>query len=210
MNTNKIILSNNLNNLLKKNKVTKPGLAAKLNLPYNTVLNWTVARTYPGITNMQKLSNFFGVSKAYLVEDHKKMPKNAVIDDANYKKLPVIGQIACGNPIEAIKETGKYRLTSTKNLPEGINYWLKCKGDSMFPTITSGSFVLIHQIPDVENGEIAAVQLKDDEYVTLKRVIKQARVVILKPDNPKFDPIILNKDNPGEIIGHAIRVEKDL
>ena len=61
----------------------------------------------------------------------------------------------------------------------------------------------------MENGEIAAVLVNGDTEATLKRVKKQGNVVILMPDNPSYEPIIITSNVPARIIGKAIRFTRD-
>ncbi|USS87313.1 helix-turn-helix domain-containing protein [Fructilactobacillus hinvesii] len=122
--------------------------------------------------------------------------------------IPVLGEIACGTPIIAQENIEDYLPTPKAGLPMGTNFYLKCRGESMAPTIPNGAFVLIHQQFQVENGDIAAILLNENE-TTLKRVQYQDDQVILMPDNPspEFQPIIINRHNPGQIIGKAIQVQ---
>lgn len=80
----------------------------------------------------------------------------------------------------------------------------------MEPTIPDKAIVVIHEQPEVEDGEIAAVQVDHDTEATLKRVKHQGDMILLMPDNKNYDPIILNKDNPGRIIGKAIKYSAPL
>lgn len=52
-----------------------------------------------------------------------------------------------------------------------------------------------------ENGQIAAILLEDENTATLKRIKKTKTNVILMPDNPSYEPIVLNEDRPGRILG---------
>lgn len=80
----------------------------------------------------------------------------------------------------------------------------------MEPTIPNGSLVLIRQQLEVEYGQIAAVLLTDSDEATLKRVHKRGNTLLLVPDNPLHEPIIVDEDNPARIIGLAIRYTQDL
>lgn len=80
----------------------------------------------------------------------------------------------------------------------------------MEPTIKNGSLVLIRQQPEVEDGEIAAVLFTDDDEATLKRVKRSGDTMILLPDNRRYEPIIVSKDNPVRILGKAVRVTTNL
>lgn len=80
----------------------------------------------------------------------------------------------------------------------------------MEPTIHDGSLVTIREQPTVEDGEIAAVLVDGDNEATLKRVKHQGDLIMLMPDNKEYDPIILDKCNPGRIVGKAIRYTASL
>ncbi|USS92845.1 helix-turn-helix domain-containing protein [Fructilactobacillus ixorae] len=130
------------------------------------------------------------------------------VDRHQLVSVPVVGEIACGRPIVAQENIEAYLPTEQSELPAGTNFYLKCRGDSMAPTIPNGACVLIHQQYQVESGDIAAILLNENE-TTLKRVQYQDDQVILLPDNPSpaFQPIIINRHNPAKIIGKAIQVQ---
>ena len=125
-------------------------------------------------------------------------------------KIPVLGQIACGDPITAEENIEEYRDTVADLLPSGNLFYLKAKGESMSPTIPNGAYVLIREQPDVEDGEIAAVLVNGDTEATLKRIRRQNNLVMLMPDNHEFEPIVLSDDYTGRIIGKAVKVDFDL
>lgn len=124
--------------------------------------------------------------------------------------IPILGDIACGDPILAEENIRGYRYESPDTLPSGKLFYLEAVGDSMEPTIPDGSLVLIREQHSVENGEIAAVLLNSDSEATLKRVKIQGNVIMLIPDNTNHDPLLITKDNPARIIGKAVRFTQDL
>ncbi len=118
------------------------------------------------------------------------------------QKLPLLGNIACGDPILAEENIEDY-----VEVPENVHadFVLRCKGDSMVNArIYDGDIVFIRKQPNVENGEIAAV-LIDDE-ATLKRVYKKPGRLILQPENPDYEPFIYVKDEINDIciLGKAV------
>lgn len=125
-------------------------------------------------------------------------------------KIPILGEIACGDPIYAEENFSGYRYESPDNLPSGRLIYLKAKGDSMEPTIPDGAYVMVREQPEVEYGEIAAVLVNGDTEATLKRVKKQGDIVLLVPDNPTHEPYVITEDNPAKIIGKAIKYTQDL
>ena len=116
-------------------------------------------------------------------------------------RVPRIGRIACGTPITAEENIEDY-----DSIPSSwrANFTLICVGDSMLPSVQDGDLVAIRKQPTVENGEIAAV-LIDDE-ATLKRVYQYPGKLILQPEKPSFEPIVLVGDeiNRASIEGKAV------
>lgn len=118
------------------------------------------------------------------------------------KKIPLLGTIACGEPILAAEN-----IEALINADENLNadFALRCKGDSMINArIFDGDIVYIREQPDVEDGEIAAVLI--GEEATLKRVYKYPSKVILRPENPLYDDMIYSKEEMNEvrILGKAV------
>ena len=96
------------------------------------------------------------------------------------KKFPMLGEIACGEPIYAEQE---YETFVEASSDINADFCVTAKGDSMINArIFDGDIVFIHSQPDVENGEIAAVIIEDS--VTLKRVYKYPDRLELRPENP--------------------------
>lgn len=118
------------------------------------------------------------------------------------RKVPLIGAIACGDPITAIQNR-----EGDVNAPVGMrcDFALKCQGESMIGAgIHDGDVVYIRIQPEVENGEIAAVRI--GEEATLKRVYLHNDYIELRPENPAFESIIRRREemNDVQIEGKAV------
>lgn len=118
------------------------------------------------------------------------------------KKVPLIGAIACGDPITAIQNR-----EGDVNAPVDMrcDFALKCRGESMIGVgIHDGDVVYIRIQPEVENGEIAAVRI--GEEATLKRVYMHNDYIELRPENPAFESIIRRREemNDVQIEGKAV------
>lgn len=122
-------------------------------------------------------------------------------------KIPVLGKIACGEPILAKQNIEEYRELSFAKKPEGTLFILKCKGKSMEPTIPDGAFVTIRVQPKVETGEMAAVLIGDE--ATVKRIEYHDNYIALNPDNKNYGAIKINKENPGRILGKVVHMDVD-
>lgn len=116
--------------------------------------------------------------------------------------VPIIGEIACGEPIMAEESVDGYAYLDNRIKAD---FALRCIGDSMINArIFDGDLVFIRKQSNVENGEIAAVII--DDVATLKRVYHYKNRIQLRPENPTF-PVM---DYEGEelnqiyIIGKAV------
>lgn len=144
-----------------------------------------------------KLANVLNVNPAYLMGWTD-------VNTIQTVEIPILGEIACGDPILAEENIIDTHARVADNLPSGELFYLIAKGDSMSPKIEPDSLVLCRHQPDVENGEIAAVLVNGNTEATLKRVRKVDGNIILEPINRKYDPIFVTRENPVTIIGKAI------
>ena len=102
------------------------------------------------------------------------------------RKIPLLGTIACGEPITAVENVDQY-IEVADDIQ--CTFALRCKGDSMIDArIMDGDVVYIREQPQVENGEIAAVLIGDE--ATLKRVYLSDGVVQLVPCNAQYAPMV--------------------
>jgi len=66
---NKDVLAKNLKKHIAKSGKDRTTVAEDLGFPYSTLTDWVNGKKYPRINNIEKLANYFGVSKADLIED---------------------------------------------------------------------------------------------------------------------------------------------
>lgn len=132
-----------------------------------------------------------------------KLPDN-LMPMPKMKRIPLIGTIACGQPILAVSEAAE-----TVFLPENIDadFSLRCQGDSMINArIFDGDIVYIKQQPVVENGEIAAVIIEDE--ATLKKVYYTpgSDRITLRACNPMYPDLEYSGEtlNRIKILGKAV------
>ena len=121
-----------------------------------------------------------------------------------FKALPILGQIACGEPIFANEESGEIVIT---DINTDADFCLIAKGDSMKDArICNGDTVFIKKTDFVANGEIAAVIINDE--ATLKRVYyyPESEKLMLLPENSNYEPLVfVGKElDKIRIIGKAV------
>ena len=149
---------------------------------------------------LEALADAFGVSISYLIGDTDEanavpsaplqesdtLPKN--LRPVTRKRFPMLGEIACGEPLFVSEEHESYVDAGTEI---DADFCLTVKGDSMIGArIHDGDVVFIRRQPIVENGEIAAVVIDDE--ATLKRwyYYPNDRKLVLTPENPAFAPLV--------------------
>jgi len=171
--------------------VTQREVADFLNLNRTTYNKYENGASTPTPEILARIADFFHVSVDYLLE-REETPTPAYSDIPNVrqikkKKIPVLGEIACGKPIFADEQRDVY-VSVTDDLV--CDYALIAKGESMTPRIHDGDLVFIREMPAVENGRIAAVLIEDE--ATLKRVFFDAgrQQLTLTADNPAFPPFV--------------------
>lgn len=207
---NKEIFAKNLNYYMKLNQKDRNDISRDLELPYTTVTSWCNGEFYPRIEKIQLLANYFGIQKSDLVEEKKDNKKR------EGKKVPVLGYIKAGIPINAIEDIIDYEEIPETLAKKGQFFALTVKGDSMEPDIKDGDIAILLVQPDVENGEIGAVIFNGDNEATLKRIYKDETGITLIPDNPNnkdgFKPTHYTnkeiKEIPITIAGKLMEVRK--
>ena len=139
-----------------------------------------------------ELAKILQTTPAYLMGwEEQAEPKEPTIPPGfepmpKMKKIPLIGSIACGEPI-----TAEQNIEKMVDVPEYIrcDFSLTCHGDSMVDAgIHDKDVVYIRIQPEVENGEIAAVRI--DGEATLKRVYYNPGTLTLMPANPAYAPMV--------------------
>jgi repressor LexA len=114
-------------------------------------------------------------------------------------RLPLLGVIVAGEPIPVPASDFRLMGDETVELARSVVgdssdlYALRVQGDSMIDAlIHDGDIVVMRHVPRVENGEMAAVWLRDREETTLKRVYWEGSKVRLQPANPTMSPIFVD------------------
>lgn len=175
----------------------------------NTVIsNWENNINKPDVDMFEYLCGALNVTPNYLLGNSSELETSNLLSFPGIspmpkmKKVPLLGRIACGQPILAEENFEGYI-----NVPDGVeaDFTLQCQGDSMINArIFDGDMVFIRQQPDVDNGEIAAVLIERE--ATLKRVYKQDGKLTLMPENSSYPPMVYTgiELNQIHIIGKAV------
>lgn len=207
------IFKSNLNRLLEAKGATQKALAEYMEVSTATVNEWKKGRKIPRMDKIDKLCAYFMVKRSDLLEPPAERHTAPSIH-AGYK-IPVLGNVAAGTPINAVEEILGYQYLEDTYKDDGCSYFaLRIQGRSMEPTIMDGDTVIVRQQSSVDNGEIAIV-LVDGEDATAKEIKENADGITLIGHNttvytPHFYSVQEIHDLPIQIIGRVIEVRRKL
>jgi len=200
------IFSTNLLLLRKSKNMTQGDLADILGVGISTVSDWEKAKKYPRAGIIEKISEYFDISKSRLFEEAKSL-SDLYEDKAELLSLPVVGRVSCGNGTMAYENIDGYEETPRSWTNGGEYFYLRASGDSMINArIFDGDLLLIRKQENVEDGEIAAVLIDDEVY--LKKIYKNDGLLILQSENPTYPQITKSASDHQDIriIGKLKRI----
>ena len=125
-------------------------------------------------------------------------------------KIPVLGRVAAGIPIEAVEEIIGYEEISFKEFNAEYDYFgLVIKGDSMKPRMQSGDIVIVRKQETAESGDIAVVLVNGNE-ATVKKIKIGTDGLMLIPLNQEYEVMMYNNEEieslPVSIIGKVVEL----
>ncbi|MEA1940593.1 MAG: transcriptional repressor LexA [Candidatus Caldatribacteriota bacterium] len=118
------------------------------------------------------------------------------------KEIPVIGNVAAGDPLWALKDITEYISIPEKLSGDEESFMVKVEGDSMIGDhILNGDYVMVKPQRNADNGDIV-IALLNQEEVTVKRFYRKDDQITLQPSNPVYQPIITKEAIViGKVIG---------
>ncbi|GHV18790.1 hypothetical protein FACS18949_06100 [Clostridia bacterium] len=162
----------------------------------------------PSVPVASRLLKVLGVSGSYLMGQDDSLLRSPDLLPIEVRRMPLLDDIACGEPSEAIEDFEGYTLVGADIR---CDYALRAKGDSMVNArIFDDDIVFIRQQPEVENGQIAAVMI--DGETTLKRYYRYKNRIELRPENPTFDSWEYEGEemNSVRVLGLAVAFQSDV
>lgn len=199
MDNSREILAKNIRRLLKENNKTQNDLAEYVGVSKTTVSEWISAKKYPRIEKIQAISDFFDVYRTDITEEQTK--------DSKGVRIPVVGRVIAGIPIEALEEIIDYEEISEQMARSGDYFALQIQGDSMEPRMYEGDVVIVRKQEEINSGEIAIVLVNGDE-ATVKRVRILDNGIMMIPFNSKYVPWTYTAEEcetlPVRIIGKVV------
>lgn len=196
---------NRIKQLRNERNLKQAELAAKVNVSQSALSGYETGKYEADIDTYKKIADLLGVSLDYLLGR-----ANTPAVQSGYTRIPVLGRVAAGIPIDAIEEIIDWEDVTSDMTAGGAEYFgLQIKGDSMEPKISDGDIVIVRKQPDVESGEIAVVLVNGDD-ATVKKVKKSAAGITLIANNPAYDPTFYSNEDiekmPVAILGRVVEL----
>lgn len=175
-----------------------------LGINKSAISTWINGTRMPRMDKVQALADYFGINKSDLLEDkpepHEK-PRGV--------KIPVLGDVAAGIPIEAIEDIIDYEEIDEGLARRGEFFGLRIKGNSMSPRIQNGDVVIVRVQPDADSGDIVITKVNGYD-ACCKRLQKHDDGISLISLNPDYEPMFFSKkdiiDLPVNIIGKVVEL----
>jgi len=200
-------LSSRIRQLREERGLTQLELSKALRISNTTLSQYETGARVPSDDIKAALADHFGVSLDFLYGRTNQRSKST--DTHKGIKIPVLGDVAAGLPIEAVENIVDYEEIDQAMAASGEHFGLRLKGDSMEPRMKDGDVVIVRKQEDVENGDIAVVLVNGDS-ATVKRIKKGPSGITLIPNNPAYDPMFYSYEEieqlPVRILGKVVEL----
>lgn len=172
-----------------------------MGISQGTVGNWESGIREPNFKTMNKIAAFFNVSIDELINNNSTPSKGI--------KIPVLGKVQAGIPIEAVEDIIDYEEITPEMASTGDYFGLVVKGDSMEPRFIEGDIVIVRKQSTAETGDIVIALVNGDE-ATIKKLKYIKDGIMLVPLNPAYETMFYDKDDienkPVSIIGKVVEL----
>lgn len=200
---------NNLKSARKATGLTQAEVAASIGITQNAYSYWENGKVKIDHESLAKLSKLFGVTIDYLMGISEQPQDNIV-------KIPVLGTIPAGIPLEAIEDIIDYEEIPRSFLSGGKEYFaLAVKGDSMWPDYLPGDVVIVRKQPICNSGDDCIVYVNGYD-ATLKQVKlnDEDHSLTLIPRNQSYPPRTYTQDEiqalPVTIAGVVVELRRKI
>ena len=186
---------------------TQDDLAENAGMNRVTIAKYEIGIIEPKSNSLAKLAQAFGISADLLLDEKPHSGAQAV-------RIPVLGTIPAGVPIEAIEDILDWEEIPADWTRGGKEYFaLRVTGNSMYPEYRDGDVIVLRKQETCETGQDCAVMVNGDD-ATFKRVKWSERGVMLQAINPDYESYIFThaewaKKN-GRILGVVVQLRRNI
>ena len=195
---------NKVKRICKDRKIPISRLERELGFS-NGYINQLRKGTFPS-DRLVLISNYLDIPISELLADDTENHKN---DRPNGVKIPVLGDVAAGIPIENVEKILDYEEMDEELASKGKFFGLRIKGNSMSPRIQSGDVVIVRVQPYAESGDVVIAKVNGDD-ACCKKLLKHTDGITLLSFNQDYEPLSFNKQDivslPVSIIGKVVEL----
>jgi SOS-response transcriptional repressor LexA len=193
--------------LRKESRMTQAGLAAAAGVNQGYISLIEQGKVKPRQRTIDALAVALNTPQGVLIGGGREHDTPQPLET---RELPLLGSIPAGSPADSQEQLEMFPVLRHQWSPD--SYCLRLSYDSMEPTLKPGDIVLVHFRPDVEpehvQGRICACLV--DGQPTLKRITVEwrdgERIVILRGDNPRAVPLLIDQTRDFSIQGIVVRL----
>lgn len=201
---------NRVKELRKQKHITQEELGKVLDIQKAAISKYENGRAEPSTEVLKKMSAYFGVSIDYLLGNSP--AKLSAQKLGRGVRIPVLGRVVAGIPIEAVEEILDYEEITPELAATGEFFALQVKGDSMLPTLKDGDVVIVKKQPTVNSGDIAIILVNGNE-ATVKEVKESPAGITLIGHNvavytPQFYTNEEIKSLPVQVLGKVVEMRR--
>ena len=182
--------------LRKENNISQKQLSEILYVSQQAIGKWETDKATPNPEMLAKIANYFNVSVDYLLGNSSSelpAPKGKGV------KIPVLGEVRAGMPIEAIENIIDYEEITQEMAASGEYFALQIKGDSMEPKFSEGDVVIVRKQSVVENGDIAIILVNGNEATVKKFYRKDTGITLMPTNTAKYEPMFFTQQETDEL-----------
>lgn len=211
---------NRLKEALEKREMRPVDLSERTGISRSVISSYLAGRWKAKQDNLYLISKAMNIDPAWLMgydismdgtptKKYKESPAPKGTHKPQFKKVPMMGYAAAGQPLEDINQDINFFDVENKY---DVDFCITVRGDSMInANINDGDIIFIKSMSEVPNGKIACVEI-DNEKVCLKRFYKNENGVMLVSENPAYPPMNLNESNTYDvkILGLAVLKQSEI
>lgn len=191
----------------KAKGLTQVEVSRIIGISQNGYSDWETGKNRVGARSLGRLAELYGVTVNYLLGiDENDAPAKGV-------RIPVLGSVAAGIPIDAIQDIVDYEEIDADMAAAGEYFGLRIKGSSMEPRIREGDVVIVRRQEEAETGDTVVVLVNGDS-ATVKRIKIEPNGIALIPNNPAYDTRFYSAAEvellPVRIIGKVVELRGKL
>lgn len=212
-------------------KMTQEDLAVALGYSKQTISNWETGLKTPRMGAIQKLADYFNVSKSFLIDGEEVTNKNIlsiynrlnepnqakvynfaektlenqnnnIVDLREYRDVDIQSTVSAGTGIVDLDADHTERISYNGFIPNKFDTAFRVQGDSMEPMFQDGEIVFVVKDEDVRNGQIGVVLIDGEAFI--KKMYVEGDKLRLVSLNKQYEDIIANGSNQISVYGRVV------